>query len=457
MIKLVVFDFDGVITNGKVCFDSLGYINKFYNIKDGMGLKLLKENNINVGIISGFKENKSQIEIINHLKVTKYSLGDKDKITTLKKWCSELKVKLEEVAYMGDDINDISVINEISLSGCPNDAIEKVKNICYFKSTKNGGEGCVREFCDYILSKNNIPDKKDLLIEIKDEFNYQINNFNIKDIENLANEISTTTGNVYFCGVGKSGNIAKHCCDLLKCISIRCFFFDILNSTHGDIGVLNNNDIILMFSNSGNTNEIIELLPLFKKIGIKTIGICCNKESKFKELSDITIITPFRQEISGEINKIPTNSYMSHLLFSNILVSLLKKNISLDMYKENHSSGNIGRKLLKIKDCIITEYPKIILDKDIEINTLFFEMTKYLIGYCFLIDKNENLLGILTDGDIRRLLLQYPKKKEINLDDINKNYYFETDINKYIVSCKKYCYIPILKDNKIIGIINYNL
>ena len=453
MIKLVVFDFDGVVTNGKVFFDGLGHINKFYNIKDGMGLKLLRENNINVGIISGFKENKSQIEIINHLKVNRYSLGDKDKITTLKKWCDELNIKLEEVAYMGDDINDISIINEISLSGCPKDAVKEVRDICYFKSTKNGGEGCIREFCDYIVSNNKM-EKIDLITEIKNEFNYQINNFNVKDIENLANEIKDITGNVYFCGVGKSGNIAKHCCDLLKCISITCFFFDILNSTHGDIGVLNNNDIILMFSNSGNTKEVVELIPLFKKIGIKTVGICCNEKSKFKELSDITIITPFREEISGEINKIPTNSYMSHLLFSNILVSILKTNISLDMYKENHLSGNIGRKLQKIKDCIITEYPRIELSKDIQINNIFFEMTKYLIGYCFFTDKNGNLLGILSDGDIRRLLIEDPEKKLINFDDINKNYYFETDFNKYIISCKNYSYIPILIDGKIIGIIS---
>ena len=108
-----------------------------------------------------------------------------------------------------------------------------------------------------------------------------------------------------------------------------------------------------MFSNSGNTTEIINIIPIFKNIGLKTVGICCNEISKFKELCDIIIITPFNNEISGVINKIPTNSCMSHLIFCNILVSLLKNNISLDKYKENHLSGNIGKNLLKVKDIFI--------------------------------------------------------------------------------------------------------
>ena len=115
-----------------------------------------------------------------------------------------------------------------------------------------------------------------IIDEIKTEFNYQINNFNLNDINELAEIIKKIKGNIFFCGVGKSGNIGKHCCDLLKCISFSSFYFDILNSVHGDIGTLTNKDIILMFSNSGNTKELIDIIPLFKNIGITTVGICCN-------------------------------------------------------------------------------------------------------------------------------------------------------------------------------------
>ena len=78
----------------------------------------------------------------------------------------------------------------------------------------------------------------EILSEIKEEFNFQINNFNVKEITNLSKIIHSVTGNIYFSGVGKSGNIAKHCCDLLKCISYPCFYLDLLNSTHGNIGTI---------------------------------------------------------------------------------------------------------------------------------------------------------------------------------------------------------------------------
>ena len=296
-----------------------------------------------------------------------------------------------------------------------------------------------------------------IINEIKKEFNFQIDNFNLNEINNLCKLINSSKGNIYFTGVGKSGNIAKHCCDLLKSISYLCFYLDLLNLTHGDIGTMSEKDIIIMFSNSGNTHELISIIPLLKKIGVKTIGICCNKNSKFKQLCDFIITTPFEQEISGNINKIPTNSVMSHLIFSNILVSILKTNISLDKYKENHIAGTIGKNLLKIKDCLKTEYPKIIIkNKSVKLNDIFLEMTTKKIGCCFFQSDNNDLYGILTDGDIRKLLISNSKLDTIELSDINKNFEFESDLNKYLIDCKNQRYIPILKEKKIIGIIRNN-
>tara|TARA_B100000401_G_scaffold435621_1_gene377643 strand:- start:2705 stop:4063 length:1359 start_codon:yes stop_codon:yes gene_type:complete len=449
MIKFVVFDFDGVFTDGKVYFDCQGNIQKYYNIKDGTGIKLLIEKNIEVGVISGYKDNISQRKILEHLNIKYISFNSISKLDILNKWCQYLNIKLEEVAYMGDDINDLEIINNVKFSGCPNDAIKEIINNVDFISQKKGGEGCIREFVDKIINNSQ---KLSIIYEIKKEFNYQINNFNLNEIIELSKIIKNIDGNIYFCGIGKSGNIAKHCCDLLKCISLPSFYLDILNSTHGDIGTLTNKDIILMFSNSGNTKELVDIIPLFKNIGIKIIGICCNQNSKFKELSYINIITPFKSEISGEINKIPTNSCMSHLIFSNILVSILKKNISLEQYKENHFAGNIGKNLLKVKDVLIKEYPKIILKDKININNILLEMTKYKIGCCFFVNNENNFIGIITDGDIRRLLLTN-KLQDINIKNINKKYYSIEDDNKYLSEINyKSIFIPVLKNNKILGI-----
>ncbi len=153
-IKLVVFDFDGVFTDGTVIIDNQGIPTKTYNVKDGMGIYLLKKNNIQVGVISGYQENNSQNEILKRLKIEHVALNIKDKLSKLKEWCQELNINLKtEVAYMGDDLNDQMAIKEVDLSGCPLDAVDEIKEIAKFKSTKKGGQGCVREFCDLILNK----------------------------------------------------------------------------------------------------------------------------------------------------------------------------------------------------------------------------------------------------------------------------------------------------------------
>ena len=459
-IKLVIFDFDGCFTDGKVLFDTKGDILKYYNVKDGMGIKLLKENDIKVGIISGYKENNSQLEIIKHLKIDYYSFGN-NKLNVLKEWCEELNINLEnEVAYMGDDINDIDVLENVSISGCPKDAHKDVLNICEFVSSKDGGYGCIREFCDYLISneKEN-KNKPNILKDIKLEMYYQLKNIDIKPINILATKIhdTKTTNNIYFCGVGKSENISIHCCNLLKSIGINAFNLNILNSIHGDIGSLKENDLILLFSKSGNTKEIIELIPYLKNKCCELIGICCNNNSKFKELCDETIILPFKNEIKCNIDCLPTNSIMSFVFFTNILVSQLCNTLNLQKceYKLNHPAGNIGNSLKQIKDILIKEFPKIILNENnIYLSKIFLEMTTYKIGCCFFVNNQQELLGILTDGDIRRLLLKNVDLKEITKNEINTNFYYETDTHKFIKGLKHYNYIPILSDLKLIGIIN---
>ena len=164
-------------------------------------------------------------------------------------------------------------------------------------------------------------------------------------------------------------------------------------------------------------------------------------------------------EINGCINNIPTNSSMMFLIFSNILVTKLSEKIEIkkEEYKLNHPAGNIGKNLKQIKDSIITEYPKIEINdnKKICLSSIFLEMTKYKIGCCFFVNSDDILLGILTDGDIRRLLLEKDDLKEINIKHLNIEFYFEKDINKFLINLNNIQYIPILEDNnKLIGIIN---
>lgn len=151
-IKMLVFDFDGVFTDGKISFDDNKQACKHYNAKDGMGIFNLHKNNIPVCVISGWRNNNSQQGILNHLKIERISLGTDEKLSILSIWCDEMNISLKEVAYMGDDLNDLEVMSKVGFVGCPFDAVEKVKEVASFISNKKGGEGCVREFCDYFIN-----------------------------------------------------------------------------------------------------------------------------------------------------------------------------------------------------------------------------------------------------------------------------------------------------------------
>ena len=473
MIKFVVFDFDGVFTDGKITIDSNFEVIKSYNVKDGTGIKSLYKNNINVIVISGYFYNKSQSNILKHLEIEHY-FNVHNKFDFLKSILRKLKISLEEVAYMGDDINDIECLKNVKLSGVPFDANKECLKVSKFVSNKHGGNGCVRDFCDYVLNYNksyctNIPanceitynkskiDKSSLPIlqQIYEETEYQLEGFKIieNDIKNLAFDIvsKNKTNNIYICGVGKSLNIAQHTCSILNSIGIKCFLINPLNSIHGDVGYLKKNDMVLFYSKSGNTKEIVNLYFSIKDFNLDFVGICNSNNSKFCEIFKKVLVLPFMEEINFKknINCIPSNSYLSFTLFTNILTGnvIEYSNINLHTYKKYHPAGNIGNNLKQIKDCLITEFPKLLFNHQIELKKILLEMTEYKIGCCFFVDKYDKLLGILTDGDIRRLIIKESKLDIITIDEINNNFYYENNKEKYITQCKKYNYIPILEDD----------
>ncbi len=464
-IKLVCFDFDGVFTNGDIIYE-YDKINKKYNIKDGMALNILKTNNIKSCLITGYTNKNYFINdqhiynIASHLKFDYINLGCSNKLKLLDEIVKDLNISYSQVAYIGDDINDIEIMEKVGFSSCPSDAVQQCKNIVNYICANKGGECCVREFVDkVILLQTN--KYKNIILNVKQEANYQLNNLDINEIENFSDLIMEKIVNlkksIYCTGVGKSENIAIHCANLLKSIGLKAFYLNCLNSIHGDIGTIEENDIVIIFSKSGNTSELINILPSLKLHNCYLVTISCNKDGILNKMSDKSIALPLTNELDGSINTIPTNSYMVSLFFVNILTMILVEKIKLnyESYKLNHPGGNIGSNLMCIKDVLINEYPKILFKDDIHFADILLEMTKYSIGCCFFVNEKEELIGILSDGDIRRLLIEDRNIDIIN-NKLNKNYYYETNVNKMICdikNIKKYKFIPILENNKLIGII----
>ena len=145
MIKLILLDVDGTLTDGGIYKGNSGEELKKFHVRDGYKF----------GIITG-KESKIVADRAKELKIEILYQGVSDKLTILEKIMKEHSLKKEEIAYIGDDLNDLRIMKEVGLKGAPSDAIEEILEIADFISTKEGGNGAVREFIEFIVKKEEL-------------------------------------------------------------------------------------------------------------------------------------------------------------------------------------------------------------------------------------------------------------------------------------------------------------
>ena len=153
MIKLVLLDVDGTLTNGGIYRGNNGEELKRFNVKDGYAIVNAQKLGIEFGIITGRKSELVEIRS-NELKIKYLYQGISEKTVILEEIMQKTGLKKEEIAYMGDDLNDILIMKQSGLTGAPKDAADEVIQIVDFVSEKNGGSGAVREFVEYILKKD---------------------------------------------------------------------------------------------------------------------------------------------------------------------------------------------------------------------------------------------------------------------------------------------------------------
>jgi 3-deoxy-D-manno-octulosonate 8-phosphate phosphatase (KDO 8-P phosphatase) len=152
--KLVLTDIDGVWTDGGMYYDQTGNEWKRFNTSDSAGVIFLKLMEIPLGIITG--EDTLIVERrAKKLKIDYLFQGASSKIKIVKKLCEKLSIEMADIAYIGDDINDIEVLNSVGFSSCPKNAPEYIKKKVSYVTKKAGGEGAFREFIEYILEQNN--------------------------------------------------------------------------------------------------------------------------------------------------------------------------------------------------------------------------------------------------------------------------------------------------------------
>ena len=153
-IKFLILDVDGTLTDGGIYLSDEGVQFKKFNAKDGMGIKKAISKGIEVGIISHSYSSKMIDDRANMLGLKYVYVGGKPKLQVVNEWLSELGLSRNEVAYMGDDINDLDVMKLVGCTACPADSSDEVLEISQKVMKKNGGAGAVREFIDEHLLKN---------------------------------------------------------------------------------------------------------------------------------------------------------------------------------------------------------------------------------------------------------------------------------------------------------------
>lgn len=227
----------------------------------------------------------------------------------------------------------------------------------------------------------------------------------VKAVELIAN----CKGKVIAAGVGKSGLIARKISSTLSSVGISSFFLNPSEANHGDLGQIDKRDLLLIFSYSGNTSEIVNVLRYANRFNIKIIGVASKKDSLLLKASDVKILLPHVKE-SDPTGMVPTTSTSITLLLGDCLaVALMNKmRFSKERFKVFHPGGQIGQTLLLVKDIMLTrnKLPLVNISKNI------YDAIKVIadkkLGLVVVTEKNL-VKGILTDGDARRGIKYYSK------------------------------------------------
>ena len=236
------------------------------------------------------------------------------------------------------------------------------------------------------------------------------NNTFIKAVDLILN----CRGKVIFAGIGKSDLIARKISATFSSVGIPSFFCDPAQALHGDMGQIEKKDILIIFSYSGNTAELTNMLKYANRYRIKIIGVASKTDSILLKASDIKLILPKVKEadITGMV---PTSSTTITLLLGDCLATTVmdQRNFSKEKFKVFHPGGNIGSSLLLAKDIMVTGNKMPIINYKNNFKNALKIMNQKKLGIV-VIQKNKYIKGLVTDGDLRRELKNYTANKSLN-------------------------------------------
>ena len=278
-----------------------------------------------------------------------------------------------------------------------------------------------------------------------------------KDFIRAVELISQLNGKIIISGVGKSGNIAGKIAASFTSTGIPAIYLNPVDASHGDMGIVEKNDVLIILSNSGESHELTDLINFCKKKKIKIISITSSNKSLLSKNSDINLMLPSHIE-ADKLQIIPTTSTtMSLALGDALCCSVLSlRKFDKKSFKELHPGGKIGKKLKTLDEIMDTDIPSIQSNSSIVDAVLIMTEKKY--GCVVVLDKNKKIKGIITDGDLRRSITKIDINKKATNIMKSRPIMAKSDllISSAIILMNKHSITSLIvaKHNKPIGIVN---
>ena len=258
---------------------------------------------------------------------------------------------------------------------------------------------------------------KQVIKEESDAISKLIDNIN-QDFESAVETILKSKGRLIVTGIGKSANIATKIVATLNSTGTPAVFMHAADAIHGDLGIVQKDDVVMCISKSGNTPEIKVLIPLVKSLGNPLIANVGNKESFLAKQADYVLDSTVEKEACPN-NLAPTSSTTAQLVMGDALaIALLEmRGFSDRDFAKYHPGGALGKQLyLRVEDlCTQNEKPQVAIDADVR--SIIIEISSKRLGATAVIE-NDKLVGVITDGDIRRMMQKYKDVDPLKAKDI---------------------------------------
>ncbi len=304
------------------------------------------------------------------------------------------------------------------------------------------------------IARQVIDDEVMALIGLKDYID--------ESFEEIINIIHNCKGRLILTGIGKSGHISKKISATLSSTGTSSFFMHSTEAFHGDLGMIQSDDIVVAISYSGETEDLLKTIPIIKKLGCSVIGVSGNGESTLSKIADYHQLIKVEKE-ACPLDLAPTSSATATLVWGDALaISLMnKKDFKPEDFAKSHPGGTLGKRLLLCAKDVMASGEEMPL---IAYNALSKDVIKNIsekgMGVTFVAGKQNEVIGLITDGDIRRAIDKSNYFFDMTAEDLMIKNFVSVSLNDLASEClnimaeKRIGCLAVMQDGLLVGVIN---